>query len=223
MFDGFSIAFASQPHDLYLMDKNLSPTSLRATTRMTGMTELWLKVDTVTELSNRFQQHRLGSYEHEIDPATLSPPALGIEPLALPLRAARRRSSSLLVWQQRQTMSRRRCTPAHMSQASRLVEELSLDVNPPYSSTHPCSQYSGPVSPTSNPSSFNSFDSTPSSSASGDPGCDHVSWSKRLVANKVSKESRRGGTVDTLETRQQRLVLKQVRMRKSFVSLRTAA
>ncbi|KAL9007022.1 MAG: hypothetical protein Q9188_000226 [Gyalolechia gomerana] len=209
------------------MDEDISPTASRATTPSPdelNMTERQWNMDTITELSNRFQQHRLGSYAHEIDPAALSPLALDIEPPTLPLRASRRRSSSLPIRQQRRNMSRRQCTPTHLSQISRLVEELSQDVNPCYNATHPSSQYRSSVSPTSNPPSFNSLESTSSSSSgSEDSGCDHDSLSRRLVANKVSKESRRGATVDASERRQQKLVPKKVRIRKSLVRLRTAA
>ncbi|KAL8719297.1 MAG: hypothetical protein Q9225_003680 [Loekoesia sp. 1 TL-2023] len=228
MFDDYSIAGASQPHDLCIMDDDISPTSSRATTPApdeTTMHELHFMTDTVTELSNRFQQQRLGSCTQqliEIDPATLSPPALDIEPPTLSLRASRRRSSSLAVWQQQQSMARRQCTPAHLSQISRLVEELSENVNPCYNATHPSSRCGNIVSPTSNPSSFNSFESTPSSSGSEDCGLDNDCLSRRVLANKVSKQSRRGATVDALE-RKQKLVLKKVRMRKSQVKLRTAA
>ncbi|KAL8939981.1 MAG: hypothetical protein Q9216_003058 [Gyalolechia sp. 2 TL-2023] len=209
------------------MDEDISPTSSRATTPVEdkmNVTELQLNMDALTELSNRFQQHRLDPYAHEIDASTLSPPTLDIEPPTLPLRASRRRrSSSLLIWQQRQNMSRRQCTPTHVSQIAKLVDQLSHDVNPGYNATHPSSHCRSPVSPTSSPSSFHSLDSTPSSSGSEDSGCGHDSLSRRLVANKISKESRRGAAVDALEKRQPKLVLKKVRMRKSLVRLRTAA
>ena len=215
-----------------IMDDDISPTSSRTTTPAPDeekIPKLQLNMDTVTELSDRFRHHRLESCTEpfiEIDPAALSPPIYDIEPPTLPLRASRRRSSSLLVWQQRQSMTRRQCTPAHLSQISKLVDELSQDINPCYNATHPSSDHRGPVSPTSNPSSFDSSESTPSSSGSEDCGLDNESLSRRVLANKMSsrvnKESRRGATVDVLE-RKQKLVLKKVRMRKSLVRLRTAA
>lgn len=208
------------------MDEDVSPTSSRATTpapEAIDMSQLEFNTDTIAELSNRFRQHRLDPYAHKTDDLTLSSPVLDIEPPTLPLRAARRRSSSLLVWQQRQSMSRRQCTPAHLSQISKLVEDLSQDANLCYNANHPSSQHSSPVSPTSNPSSCNSLESTPSPSGSEDSGCDHDCLSRRLVANKISKESRRGATIDALERRQQKLVLKKVRMRKSLVKMRSAA
>ncbi|KAI4188675.1 MAG: hypothetical protein L6R41_001996 [Letrouitia leprolyta] len=207
------------------MDEDISPTCSRATTPVSDemdKAQLPLSTDTIVELSNRFQQHRLDPYAPETDGSTLSPPALDIEPPTLPLRAARRRSPSLLVWQQRQSMSRRQRTPAHLSQISRVVEGLSRDVNPCYNATHPSSQQRSPVSPTSNPSSFSSLESTPSLSGSEDSGCDHDFSSRRLIANKISKETRRGATVDALERRQQKLVLKKVRMRKSLMKIRPA-
>lgn len=83
MFDGYSIAVASQPHDLYIMDEDVSPTSSRATTpapEAIDMSQLEFNTDTIAELSNRFRQHRLDPYAHKTDDLTLSSPVLDIEP-----------------------------------------------------------------------------------------------------------------------------------------------
>ncbi|KAL8839382.1 MAG: hypothetical protein Q9170_001776 [Blastenia crenularia] len=213
MFDNYSITTASQSHDLYIMEDDVSPTSSRATTPTQDeidMIQSPLNMDMVTELSNRFQQHRLTSCTQEvnqIDTHAFPTPTIDIEPPSIPLRASRQRSSSLLRWQQRQSMARRQCTPAHLSQISKLVEELSQDANPCYNATHPSSDHGSLVSPTSNPSSCSSFESTPSSSGSEDCGLDIDCAARRVLATKVSKHSRRGAPMDPLE-RKQKLVMK---------------
>ncbi|KAL9600808.1 MAG: hypothetical protein Q9219_002946 [cf. Caloplaca sp. 3 TL-2023] len=229
MFDGYSIIGASHPHDLCFRDEDISPTSSRATTPASeefDMAPSPLDMDTVAELSDRFRQHRLGSCSQQmidVDNPTSLRSAVDIAPPKLPFRTSRRRSSSLLIWQQRQNMTRRQCKPAHLLQISRLVEELSQDTKPCYNATHPSSDHRSPVSPTSNPSSpFSDFESTPSSSGSEDCGLEIDCAVKGALGNKVSKEARRGGGGDALE-RKQKLVLKKVRMRKSLVRLRTVA
>lgn len=211
------------------MDDDISPTSSRTTTpapEEMNLYDLPPNLDIVTELSNRFQQQSLSARKQQLrpmDPAVLLPPTLDIESPSLPLRSSRRRSSSLLVSQQRQSMARRQCTPAHLSHISKLVEELAQDVNPCYNATHPSSSvYRAPLSPTSNPSSFNSFESTPTSSGSEDCGLDIDGLSRSGHVDRVDKESRRRRTtIEGLE-RKQKLVLKKVRLRKSLVRLRTA-
>lgn len=120
-------------------------------------------------------------------------------------------------------MTRRQCTPAYLAQITKLVEELSQDINPCYNATHPSSSdYAAPLSPTSNPSSCSSFESTPSSSGSEDSGFGTVRTSSRALAHKVDKEARRRERIEGLE-RRQKLVLKKVRLRRSSVRLRGAA
>ncbi|KAI4131907.1 MAG: hypothetical protein LQ338_000989 [Usnochroma carphineum] len=231
MFDHYSIAGASLPHDPFEtddMDDNISPTSSRTTTPTpdeTDMYDIQQTTDTVAELSNRFKQQSLRDRRQRLPPmhpSTPLPPALNIEPPTLPLRSSRRRSSSLLVWQQRQSMTRRQCTPAQLSQISKLVEELSQDVNPCYNTTHPSSSDTqAPLSPTSNPSSFGSLESTPTSSGSEDCGPEITGSSRRMDVGRIDKESRKRSTAEVLD-RKQKLVLKKVRMRKSLNRLRTA-
>ncbi|KAL8904782.1 MAG: hypothetical protein Q9207_003046 [Kuettlingeria erythrocarpa] len=230
MFDDYTIAAASVPHDQYetdFMDENISPTSSRSTTPAPEDMSVYHSpphLDMVTELSHRFKQQSLGSRRQRfppMHPAALLPPTLDIEPPSLPLRSSRRRSSSaLLVWQQRQTMTRQQCTPAHLLQISKLVEELSQDINPSCNATHPSSSsgYRAPLSPTSNPSSCSSFESTPTSSGSEDSGFHGVRTSSRRLANRVNKEARRRERIEGLE-RKQKLVLKKIRLRKSLVSV----
>ncbi|KAL8764098.1 MAG: hypothetical protein Q9184_000240 [Pyrenodesmia sp. 2 TL-2023] len=227
MFEHYSIAGASLPHDVYqtdLMDDNISPTSSRTTTpapEEMDLNGLPPPVGLVIELSYRFKQQSLGARRQQrrpVNPTALLPPTLDIEPPSLPLGSSRPRSSSSLpIWQQRRTMTRRQCTPAYLAQISKLVEELSQDVNPCYNTTRPfSSEYRTPLSPTSIVSSRSSFESTPSSSGSEDSSFSTVPTSSRVLAHKVDKEARRRERVEALE-RRQKLVLKKVRLRRSSV------
>ncbi|KAL8786344.1 MAG: hypothetical protein Q9213_002841 [Squamulea squamosa] len=233
MFDDYSIAGASQRHGIdenyyKVNDDDISPTSSRTTTPSPedmSITQSSPAIDSVTELSHRLNQHTLGEQEHQstpFEPLLLSSTSSDIEPPISSLRTRRCRSSSLLIWQQRQAMTRRQCTLSHLSHISALVEELSHNVNnPDYDAPHPSSTYRSPVSPTSNPSSFASFDSTPSSSGSEDCGSEASCASSRIIASKVGKEWRRGVLREEAMERKKKLVMKKIRMRKSLVSLRT--
>ncbi|KAL8957995.1 MAG: hypothetical protein Q9193_004861 [Seirophora villosa] len=243
MFDDYSIAGASLPHDLddtaILLDEDISPTSSRAGTpspvEMNVNDALPPNPDMITELSSRFKQQSLGARTQQqlgpMEPADLLPPTLAIESPLLPLRSSsRRRSSSLLVWQQRQSMTRRQCSPAYLAQISKLAGELtsSRDLNLCYNATHPSSADHDrpPLSPTSNPSSCcssSSFGSTPTSSGSEDAGFGVLGRpSRRVLPSKVDKCSRRKSKVEALE-RKQALVLKNVRVRRSSNRLRAGA
>lgn len=233
MFEDYSIAGASQPHGYYaVMDDDISPTSSRTTTPTPEEANIYQpssSMDSVAELSYRLEQHTLGAREQRPNvfeySSPLSPPSLEIEPptTSSSLRTRRRRSSSLLIWQQRQAMTRRQCTtPAHLAHISALVEDVSPDVNNPYyDASHPSSTYhQSPVSPTSNPTSFACFDSTPSSSGSEDCGSETSSCSSgRVLASKIGKEWRRGGSSEAME-RKQKWVLKKIKMRRSLLRMR---
>ncbi|KAI4199003.1 MAG: hypothetical protein LQ350_004919 [Teloschistes chrysophthalmus] len=215
---------ASRSRDLdgnFMMEDNISPTSSRTSTPAPEALfsyEFAPSMDMVTELSSRFEHQTLASCGPDTDP--LSPPSLNIEPPKRHARSSRSRSSSLLVWQQRQTLARRQCTQAHLSQISALVKEMSPD------STHPSFTCSGPLSPTSNPSSpGGAFDSNPSSSGSEDcceielDTFDCGSAAERPHMTRVGKAWRRATSVEALE-RKQKLVLKKVRMRKSLIRIK---
>ncbi|KAL8768054.1 MAG: hypothetical protein Q9209_005597 [Squamulea sp. 1 TL-2023] len=232
MFDDYSIAGASQPHRTdknysMMMDDDISPTSSRTTTPSPedmSIPQSPPAMDSLTELSYRLKQHTLGEREHQsthLEPLLLSPASLDVEPPTSSARTRRRRSSSLLIWQQRQALTRRQCTLSHLSHISALVEELSQNVNKPdYDATHPSSTYRSPVSPTSNPSSFASFNSTPSSSGSEDCGSGTSCAPSKIMASKVGKEWRRGASCREATERKKKLVMKKIRMRRSLVRLR---
>lgn len=183
-------------------------------------------MDSVAELSSRLQQHTLEAHRHHLatrEAPAFSPPVSDSEPPTSTLRTRRRRSSSLLICQQRQAMTRRQCTPAHLSHIAALVEEMSQHSNgPDFDAAHPSSTYRAPVSPTSNPCSFTSLDSTPSSSGSEDCGSENACISSRIFASKVGKGWRKESPTHALG-REQKLVLKKIRMRKSLGRLKTAA
>ncbi|KAL8695099.1 MAG: hypothetical protein Q9218_000377 [Villophora microphyllina] len=233
MFDGYSIADASRPHDLdegFIMDDDVSPTSSRTSTPApegTTLYDLPPDMDLVTDLSSRFKYQSLESRRHDSTSTyaeALTSSSFDLEPPPPRPRSSRRRSSSLLVWQQRQALARRQCNPAHLSQISALVEELSHNSNACYSSAHPSSGCQSPVSRTSDPSSPISFDSNPSSSGSEDYEIevDTFSPSEAPPMARVDKAWRRGTSIEALE-RKQKLVLKKVRMRKSLVRLKANA
>lgn len=226
MFEDYSIAGASQSHDFYaVMDEDISPTSSCTTTPTPEEArgrQSSSSMDSVADLSNRLEQHTLGARQQRLDalePPALSPLFLEMEPqISSSLGRRRRRSSSLLIRQQRQALTRRQCIPAHPSHIAALVEDVSKDINNPYhEAPHPSSTYHPtPVSPTSNPSSFASFDSTPCSSGSEDCGSESSScMSSRMLA---SKEWRRAGSSEATE-RKQKLVLKKIRMRRSLMRM----
>lgn len=232
MFDGYSIAAASQSHGYYaVMDDDISPTSSRTTTPTPEEATVYhssSSMDSVAELSYRLEQHTLGARGQRLNilesPSPLLPPSLEFEPpISSSLRTQRRRSSTLRIWQQRQAMTRRQCiTPAHLSHIPALVEDVSPYVNNPYyDASHPSSTYHrSPGSPTSNPCSSTSFDPTPSSSGSEDCGSETSSCtSSRILASRVGKEWRRGGSSEAME-RKQKLVLKKIRMRRSLMRIR---
>ncbi|KAI4251837.1 MAG: hypothetical protein LQ352_004628 [Teloschistes flavicans] len=219
---------------LIMMEDSVSPTSSRASTPAPEALlayELEPDMDMVTELSDRFEHHTLASCLPETDDALTPCSSLHIEPPSKRLaRSSRSRSSSLLVWQQRQALTRRQCTQAHLSQISALVKELSpKNANGPcYSSTyHPSSSTcSTPLSPTSNPSSPGAAFDSSNPSSSGSEDCCEIeidtfgSASARPHMTKVGKAQwRRATSVEALE-RKQKLVLKKVRMRKSLVRLK---
>ncbi|KAL8639728.1 MAG: hypothetical protein Q9228_003263 [Teloschistes exilis] len=212
---------ASRSRDLdgnFILEDSISPTTSRMSTPAPEALftyELAPSMDMVTELSSRFEHQTLASCEHDFD--ALSPSSsLDIEPPRRRARSSRSRSSSLLVWQQRQTLARRQCTQAHLSQISALVKEMSPN------STHPSFTCSGPLSPTSNPSSPGAFDSNPSSPGSEDCELEVDTFGgpvERPHMMKVGKSWRRATSVEALEGKQ-KLVLKKVRMRKSLVRIK---
>ncbi|KAL8817916.1 MAG: hypothetical protein Q9223_003339 [Gallowayella weberi] len=207
------------------MDDDISPTSSRTTTpapEETNMHQPPFSIDPVTELSYRLEQHTLQARRQQqltpFEPPTLSPPSSETEPPSS-LHARCRHSPSLLVRQQRQAITRRQYTTTHhLSHISALVEDMSHDNANPSSS---CEDDRSPISPTSStPASlfFQNFDSTPSSSGSEDccPDPDgDCAPSNRILAGKIEKEWRRGAVATHSLAREQKLVLRKIRMRKS--------
>ncbi|KAI4277943.1 MAG: hypothetical protein LQ337_001373 [Flavoplaca oasis] len=228
MFDGYSIASASQPHRVdgsyyAVMDDDISPTSSPTTTPFPEEANISppssSSMDSVMDLSYRLEQHTLEAHRQRMNALVapdLSPSSLDIEPPILSsLHTRPRRSSSLLVLQQQQATTRRQCiTPARQSHISALVEETSHDTS------HPSSICRTPVSPTPSPSSFTSPDSTPSSSGSEDCGSEtSPRIPSRILASKVTKEWRRSTSSESLEMKQ-KLVLRNIRMRRSLMRMR---
>ncbi|KAL8808226.1 MAG: hypothetical protein Q9182_000290 [Xanthomendoza sp. 2 TL-2023] len=241
MFDNYSIAVASQAHALdekfYIMDDDdddISPTSSRTTTpapEETNMLQSPFSIDPVAELSYRLQQHTLQARSRQqqqqqqqqqltpFEPPTLSPSSSEPNPPPTSSLGTRRRkhTPSLLIWQQRQAMTRRQCTPAHLSHISALVQQMSHDPQNPYFdlAAPRSSSSSGGLSPTSTSTLASSLDSTPSSSGSEDCCPDNGEWApSRILAGKIEKEWRRGAAGMGGLNRGQKLVLRKIRMRK---------
>ena len=225
-FDHYSLLDASRSHSSHYphtMDDDISPTSSRAASPTLEDVSMDSVIDPVTELSLHFDQQTLQACDQKpavLDARTLLPPAIIVEPPSLPLKLSRRRSSSLLILQQRQAMSRRQCNPAHLSRISALVEDLACERQTSYDTAHPSSHDQSPVSPTSTPSSDSSLESTPTSSGAEDASFYPTPRIKRPLAHRVSKDLGPATSSEALE-RKQKLILKKVRMRKSSIKLKS--
>lgn len=212
------LAFTGQHH----MDEKTTPPAI-AGTSPAGDGSLSSASLSMVDLSSEFERHSLQPSRQNL---FCEYPPSRISGFYLPTRPNRNPTtfnSSQAALQQQQSMTRRQCSPAHLSKIHSLVENLASDGRPK-------SSYSSSTNTTSSESPLEDIlpdlpsylDRAPTSSTHSSENEESDSspgYRRSYAQHKVSKHLRRSLSPEGMGTKN--VVLKRIRYRKSFLRRRS--
>ncbi len=229
MLEDFSFTSSTKGqsfHSASSMDSSVSPTSSRGTSPSfdDGYTRRSTASYSIEELSQRFDRHNLDHQRPDLYPDAVLSQARNVDPSTRAQRNQNSTNNASHLWQQRQALSRRQCTPNHSWQPSTIHEGRLSNDRSSYDTSHPSSLTIGTSSQMqwrdgmSHPTSpFTPLPSSPPYSE--DSESDPAQVLRAQHTYKLGKELRHIPSRDALP--KQRVVMKKIRRRKS--SLRKAA
>ena len=211
-------------HDGLGMDGDLSPTSLEFPPDETSFPPeqqniLPLESISLTELTNRFEQHNIRTRS-----SCCRPPWGNTDLSSQQVRLSSECSSRLSIRRQRQKLARRQCSSTHLTEVAALAESILRDGRSGIASIHPSSfesnssseapsyMSSPTLSTVSSTTSLESLWLSRSMSPSEDGEAPCVRTCPQSHSARVSKRSRRRTSTVTL--RGQDLVSKEIRLRR---------